>query len=188
MLGRSMHSTRESRSCSDAVRSCRFTLPATRCSSGCRRRRLPGPGPRLRQGSLHEIRISHPDARRRPALHVGLRPQGHKPALPDHAQPDALQRSALRRRRLQVGPRPFALFRHRRLHRGLPGRARALDVGGRVRQHAAAPAAKDQPHRHRREHRHVRHDRLADQARAQPQRPGRDVGHLVSRASTRPPA
>ncbi len=34
---------------------------------------------------------------------------------------------------------PVAALRHRRLHRGLPGRPRTVDVGGRVRQHAAAP-------------------------------------------------
>ena len=70
-------------------------------------------------------------------------PKDTESALPDHAQPDALQRSALRRRCVQVGPRPFAALRQRGLHRGLPGRARAVDVGGRVRQHAAARTAKD---------------------------------------------
>ncbi len=82
---------------------------------------------------------------------------------------------------LQVGPGPLGSVWHRGLHRGLPGRPRALDVGGRVRQHAAAPAQKTGPARHRREHRHLRHDRLADQASAQPQRPGRDVGDLLPR-------
>ncbi len=40
----------------------------------------------------------------------------------------------------KVGSRPFGALRQGRLHRRLPGRARALDVGRRVRQHAAAPA------------------------------------------------
>ena len=50
---------------------------------------------------------------------------------------------------------PQRPLRQRRLHRRLPGRPRPLDVGRRVCQHAAATDAKDQPHRDRREHRHV---------------------------------
>ena len=38
----------------------------------------------------------------------------------------------------------------------------------------------ERPAGHRREHRHLRHDRLADQERAQQQRPGGDVGDLLS--------
>ena len=48
----------------------------------------------VRQGSLHEVRVPHPDARRGQALHVGLRPQGHEPALSDPADADALQRAS----------------------------------------------------------------------------------------------
>ena len=67
-------------------------------------------GHRLRQGPLHQVRVPDPDARRRAALHRGLRAQGPIAALPDPALPHSLQRSALRRRCLQVGPRPLALF------------------------------------------------------------------------------
>ena len=41
--------------------------------------------------------------------------------------------------------------------------------------------AKKRPARHRRKQRHLRHHRLAGQERAEPQRQGRPVGHLVPR-------
>ena len=79
-------------------------------------------------------------------------PKDRSQTLSDPAVPDALQRPAVRRGRVQVGPRPVAAVRQRGLHLRLPGRARPLDVGRRVRQHAAAPADKKRPQRHRREH------------------------------------
>ena len=78
----------------------------------------------------------------------------------------AVQRPALRRRSVPGRPRPVAAVRQGGLHLRLPGRARPLDVGGRVRQHAAAQPRQERPAGHRREHRHLRHDRLAAQARA----------------------
>ena len=77
--------------------------------------------------------------------------------------------------------RPVAALRQGGLHLRLPGRARPLDVGGDVRQHAAAQRRQERAAGHRRKQRHLRHHRLAAQARAEPQRQGRAVGHLLSR-------
>ena len=42
-------------------------------------------------------------------------------------------------------PRSLGALRQRGIHRGLSGRPRALDVGGRVRQHAPHSAAQERP-------------------------------------------
>ena len=146
-----------------------------RCSGDRGRRRR-----RLHQGELHEVRVPHPDARRRPAVHRGVRPQGYVPPLPDPAEPHAVQRGALRGGFVSRRYRAVVSVQSRRLHRRLSGRSRAVDVGGRVRQHAAFPSAQGRRRRDRREHRHVRYDRLARQEHPQQQRQGRSVGDFVS--------
>ena len=67
------------------------------------------PGPRLRQGPLHEVRIPHPDARRREALHGRLRPQGRLADVPDPADPHAVQRRpyGVDQYRDDLGPSPL---------------------------------------------------------------------------------
>ena len=131
---------------------------------------------------LHQVRVPDPDARRRPALHRGLRPQGPvRRPIRSCSLRTPYSVAALRRRRVQVGPRPVAALRQRGLHRRLSGRAGPVDVGGRVRQHAAPPAVEERPAGDRREHRHLRHDRLAAQERPEPQRQGGHVGDLLSR-------
>ena len=66
-----------------------------------------------------------------------------------------------------------------RLHLRLPGHSRPVQVGRAVRD--APPAARqDESQGDRREHRHVRHDRLAAQERAAQQRPRRHARHVVS--------
>ena len=78
---------------------------------GRRRRR------RFRSGALHQVRVPHPDARRGEAVHLRLRPEGRRwlQALPDPAEPDALQR----RRPTGATPTPTAWApRKRRRRRG----------------------------------------------------------------------
>ena len=87
---------------------------------------------------------------------------------------------AVRRRPVPPHPRALRALHEGRLHLRLPGRARALHVGRRVRGRAAAQPGQERAHGHRRKHRHVRHHRLAGQERPGQQRQGRDVGHLVS--------
>ena len=82
---------------------------------------------------------------------------------------------------LQGQPRPVAVVRQGRLHLRLPGRARPLDVGGRRSSTCGRTIPTRRAAGHRREQRHLRHHRLAGQARPQQQRQGRPVGHLVSR-------
>ncbi len=76
-----------------------------------------------------------------------------------------VQLSALRRRQVPRRPPARRAVRQGRLHLRLPGRARPLDVRGRVRQHAAAQPG-EEGQGDRREQRHLRHDRLAGQERA----------------------
>ena len=47
---------------------------------------------------------------------------------------------------------PSLAFRHRRLYRGLSGRAGRVDVGGRVRQYATAQGRQERTDRYRRKH------------------------------------
>ena len=61
---------------------------------------------------------------------------------------------------------PSALFDKAGYIFALPGRARPLDVGGDIRQCAALHSCQEGPKGHRRDQRHLRHHRLADQARA----------------------
>ena len=147
-----------------------------------------GPGRRLRQGSLHEVRISHPDARRGPALHVGLRPQGSDRSAtrsccrgrPTACSPTAStptrRTSALRlfsaRTATSWSTRTSAAAGCRRASSSTCGR-----TGRRRAARKTSMRARDT---------FDTIDWLIKQ-RAQPQRPGRHVGHLLSRASTRPP-
>ena len=114
-------------------------------------------------------------------LHVGLRAEDVRRPAPDPAEAHAVLGGALRRRPVPREHRPVRALHEGRLHRRLPGRARALHVGGHVGGGAAAQPGEGGPPGHRREHRHLGHDRLAGQARAVQQRPRRHVGHLVPR-------
>ena len=91
------------------------------------------------------------------ATACGSSPPSTSPRTDSKRYPILLTRTpysvgALRRRSVQVGPRPVAAVRQGRLHLRLPGRARPLDVGGRVRQHAAASRPQGEADRHRRKH------------------------------------
>ena len=118
--------------CSACRRPARFPCPVPPDRSGKTARR------RLRPGPLHQARVQHPDAGRHEAVHVGVRAQGPLDDLSDHADSDAVQRRALRRRPVPPHARPFRALHERRLHRRLSGRTRALHVGGRVGGGAAA--------------------------------------------------
>ena len=67
--------------------------------------------------------------------------------------------------------RPLREVRARGLHLRLPGRARRWMMRRRVRQRAPALAKQERAEGHRREHRHLRHHRLAGEERAEQQRP-----------------
>ena len=121
-------------------------------------------GRRFRSGALHEVRVPHPDAGRREALHrpsTCPKDAGAEPALPDPADPHALRRRALRRAtptRTSVGPSEAR--GEGGVHLRLPGRAGPLHVRGRVRGRAAVQPGQGAEGRGRVE-RHLRHDRLA---------------------------
>ncbi len=136
--------------------------------------------PRGVQGDLHQVRIPDPDARRGQAVHVGPDPQGRVQTAPDPAEPDALLRRPVRRGSAAGPGRTVGRLRRGRLHLRQPGRPRAVDVRGGVRQHAADPGGQGR-RRDRRGDRHLRHHRLAGQEHPQQQRPGRPVGDLLPR-------
>ena len=78
----------------------------------------------------------------------------------------------------------YAELAARGLHLRLPGHPRPLQVRGAVRDAPATPRqARSQGDR--REHRHLRHDRVAAQERAAQQRPGRHAGRVLSRLAHR---
>ena len=91
------------------------------------------------KADLHEVRIPHSDARRQTPLHRRLRRRRTRtstyPILmtrtPYSVKPYGVDQYRDR-------PRPLSTVRQGGLHLRLPGRARPLDVRGRVRQHAAA--------------------------------------------------
>ena len=76
----------------------------------------------------------------------------------------------------RASDRPEHRVRRSRLHRRLPRRPREVQVGGRVHPPLAHHRGLDQAER---EHRHLRHDRLAREERPQQQRPRRAMGHLL---------
>ncbi len=136
--------------------------------------------PRVHQGPLHQVRIHDSHARREKAVHLGVCSEGHLREISHHARPHAVQRGALRRRQLQGQPGAFGEVRARRIHLRVPGCARPLHVGRRIRGHAAADRREARAPGRGRELRCLRHHRLADQERAQSQREGGHVGDLVS--------
>ena len=101
-------------------------------------------------------------------------------ALSDPAQPHALQRRALRQRRLPRQRGPLGSGGEGGVHLRLPGRAGPLHVGGPVRGRAALQPRQGAEGRGRVE-RHLGHDRLAAEERPLRQRQGRGLGHLVPR-------
>ncbi len=136
-------------------------------------------GRRPREGDVHEVRGPDPDARRREALHGGLRAEGAGD-VPDPPLPDALRRRPVRRRQVQGRDRPVGPLPEGGVHLRLPGRARTAQVRGDVRQRP--PLRPEQgPEGRRRGERHVRHDRLAPEERPRQQRKGRHLGDLVPR-------
>ena len=126
----------------------------------------------------YEYRIPMRDGKRLfTAVYV---PEGPVAAISDPALSHAVQRAALRGGSVPGRPGPVAAVRQGGLHLRLSGRARAVDVGRRVRRCPALQARQERPAGFRREHRHLGHDRLAGQARRQPQRQGGHVGHFLS--------
>ena len=161
----------------------RFTLSRRLSSWGLLRRlELFGPGTRVHQGALHQVRISHPDARRRPALHIGLRSQGSSAALPDHAlrgRPTACSPTAStptsRTLVLRRSSATTATSWSTRMCAGAGCRRASSSTCGRI--------GRRRPARKRSMRARDTFDTIdwLIKQRAQPQRPGRDVGHLVSR-------
>ena len=119
---------------------------------------------------------------------VGLRPEGRAP----RPYPIMLQRTpysvapyGIDKYRTTLGPsehfvKEGVIF----VYQDVRGRYLSEGEFVEVRPHKPKKAAEG----HRREHRHLGHDRLAGEERARQQRPGRHVGHLVPRASTSRPA
>ncbi len=155
-----------------------------------------GAGAGARQGELHEVRASHSHARWNAVVHFRLCAQRLVAEVPDPHDAHPLRRAPLWRGSAEVRPGSVAGVRQAGLHFRLSGRARAVDVGGGIRQHASAqsrqgrgqgPARRARsrrlasPRGRGREQRHVRHDRLARGTLAVPQRQGGDVGYFVSR-------
>ena len=127
----------------------------------------------------HTVRIPMRDGVRLFTVVYAPKDPSREVSDPAHRTPTASAPTASDLVRDSLGP--IAHFVRGRLHLRLPGRARPLHVRGRVRQHAAALAEQGRAEGHRREHRHLRHHRLAGQERAEQQRQGRPVGHLVPR-------
>ena len=136
-----------------------------------------GQGLEYVKGELHEVRISDSDARRHSALHVGLCPQGPITALSDHAH---------RGRRTACSPMAPTLTRRTsglrrssaRTATSSPTRTCAgcwMSEGEFVNMRPHRPQ-KSSPQDIDESTRYLRHDRLADQARAEQQRKGRAVG------------
>ncbi len=132
-----------------------------------RRRFRPRAGRGVGQGELHQVRVPHPHARRRAAVHRRLRPQGRVADVPDPAHAHAVQLPALRRRertRTRLGPSAsFARDRYIFVYQDVRGRWMSEGEFVNMRPHKPR---EDGPQGRRREHRHLRHDRLAGQERA----------------------
>ncbi len=158
----------------------RLALLAIRRVRGARRRRgrtaaRPGRGRPTSSGR------DDPDARRREAPHEDLRAaRGARARCRSCMQrtPYGIARGAQAARRAAQG------LRRRRLRLRLPGPARQVRLGGRLRDAAAGPRAR----RHEdagRGHRHLRHDRVASRERPGQQRPGRACSACPTRAGRR---
>src|SRR5207302_5552322 len=81
-------------------------------------------------GALRQARSDDPDARRRETLHGDLCAARHVARVSDHAVSHALQRGAVWDRRLSREAGAIAALYGARLCLCLPGRARAIHVGG----------------------------------------------------------
>ena len=145
-------------------------------------RRCDGAGPGVRQGQLHQVRIPHPDARRqdsssRPSMCPRIRSQSYPILLT--RTPYSVKPYGVDQYKPDLGPSPlFGKEGYIFVYQDVRGRWMSEGEFVNMRPHNPA---QERPDRHRREHRHLRHHRLAGQARAEPQRQGRHVGHLVSR-------
>ena len=132
--------------------------------------------------SVRPSRDNDPDARRGEALHGSDHPKTGG-QVPDHARPHALLRRQSDRPRLRSAPREHPLAAQRgarpqRLHRRLAGRAREVQVGGRVRHEPPDPRSA-QPDQGRPFDRRLRHDRLVGEKRGRVQRPRRYHRHQL---------
>ena len=148
---------------------CRSRIDARRC-------RRQGPR-RLHPRALRQARVRGADARRHQAAYRRLHAEGRRAGAP-LSDPDAAHAVFLRSlRRGQVRRETGADrgLRTRWLHLRLPGRAREIPVGRRVREHAPGRG------RDQRQHRCLGQRRLDGEAAARQQRPCRAVGHLLSR-------
>ena len=101
------------------------------------------------------------------ALHRRLRPEGHDPDVPDPAEPHAVQRRPVRRRPVSGRPRPVALCSRKAgyifVYQDVRGRWMSEGEFVNMRPHIPS---QERAEGHRREHRHLRHDRLAGEERA----------------------
>ena len=86
----------------------------------------------------------------------------------------------VRHRSVPRDPRPLGAVRAGEVHLRLPGRARPVHERRRLRHHPPAQARQERAQGHRREHRHLRHHRLAGQKRPRQHRQGGHVGHLAA--------
>ncbi len=148
---------------------------------------LAAPAPAIAQGledvkahyTKYEYRIPMRDGKRLfTAVYV---PKDDEPDLSDPADAHAVQRQALRRRSV---PRQTSARRRCSARRATSSSTRTCAAAGCPKASSSTCGRTTPPRRargHRRKQRHLRHHRLAGQARAQQQRQGRPVGHLVSR-------
>ena len=139
--------------------------------SGARTRRLDHQG--------HPPGRDDPDPGRDQAPHRDLHPEWPARADAVHPEPVTL-RGAVRPRRQGI-PRLAVRLQgidRRRLHRRPPGHPREIPLGRHLRDAPPAPELQG-PEGHRREHRRLRHDRVAPQERPEQQRQGRDDGRVV---------
>ncbi len=139
----------------------------------------------VRRHPLHQGRVPHPDAGRRPALHDRLYAEGRRrsdtrscssgrPTGPGLTAPASSRpRSALR----HCSPRRATSSCYQDVRGCFMSEGQFVDVRPQL-------PTKHGPERDRREHRHLRHDRLAREERPEQQRPGRACGASPTPAST----
>ena len=108
-------------------------------------------------------------------------PKDTSQTYPAPDDPHAVQRPALRRRPVS---KTTSARRRCSARRATSSSTRTSAAAGCPKASSSTCGRTTPPRRpagHRREHRHLRHDRLAAEERAEPQRQGRPVRHLVPR-------
>src|SRR5262245_47304569 len=112
----------------------------------------------VHQGQLHEAGSDDTDARRREALRLYLRAEGHLAEVPHPADAHALHCRALRTRLIHGVAGAVGAVRLRELHFRLRGRAWEMDVRGRFRRRAPAHRQQARTEGDRRKLRCLRHN------------------------------